>query len=114
MTTKPVAAFRAASHNDQEVPALCNEYPRSPLHLQSLEEAADILINEARMVLPGLQALFGFQLIAVFTERFASMSPWLQGLHLFATGLVALAVALIMTPAAYHRIAERGFVSKRF
>jgi hypothetical protein len=27
-------------------------------------------IEEARMVLPGIQALFGFQLIAVFNERF--------------------------------------------
>jgi hypothetical protein len=28
--------------------------------------------------------------------------------------MVALAIALIMTPAAYHRIAERGIVSRRF
>ena len=28
--------------------------------------------------------------------------------------MVAVAVALIMTPAAYHRIAERGIVSRRF
>ncbi|TLG71825.1 hypothetical protein [Methylocystis sp. B8] len=27
-------------------------------------------IEEARMVLPGIQALFGFQLIAVFNNRF--------------------------------------------
>jgi hypothetical protein len=28
--------------------------------------------------------------------------------------MIALAIALIMTPAAYHRIAEKGTVSRRF
>jgi len=31
-----------------------------------LRLAAEYLIEECRMVLPGIQALFGFQLIAVF------------------------------------------------
>ena len=36
-----------------------------------LSEAASHLLNECRMVLPGIQAIFGFQLIAVFNERFS-------------------------------------------
>ena len=39
--------------------------------------------------------------------------PVEQKLHLCALLLVASAVALIMTPAAYHRIAQRGIVSRR-
>jgi hypothetical protein len=35
-----------------------------------LAEAATYLLDECRMVLPGIQALFGFQLIAVFNQRF--------------------------------------------
>ena len=31
---------------------------------------AQMAIEEARMVVPGLQALFGFQLIAIFNRRF--------------------------------------------
>lgn len=31
-----------------------------------LSQAAQHLLEECRMVLPGIQALFGFQLIAVF------------------------------------------------
>ncbi len=56
------------------------------------------------MILPGVQALFGFQLIAVFNQGFGeklSMSE--QHLHLAALGLVAIAGALVMAPAAYHR-----------
>ena len=34
----------------------------------SLESQVKAAIDEARMVLPGIQALFGFQLIAVFNE----------------------------------------------
>ena len=68
------------------------------------------------MVLPGVQALFGFQLIAVYNQRFdQALSEEQQRLHLFSVFLTALTVVLIMAPAAYHRQAEpheitRGFV----
>jgi hypothetical protein len=81
----------------------------------SLPQAATHLLNEARMVLPGIQALFGFQLIAVFNQSFAQkLSHGEQILHLAATTLVAVAVALVMTPAAVHRQLEPRSVSERF
>jgi hypothetical protein len=66
------------------------------------------------MVLPGIQALFGFQLIAVFNERFSRLADFHQHLHLGAILLIAVSIALIMTPAAYHRQAEPGTVSPFF
>ena len=36
----------------------------------SLSKAAEYLLEECRMVLPGIQALFGFQLVAVFNQSF--------------------------------------------
>jgi hypothetical protein len=66
------------------------------------------------MVLPGIQALFGFQLIAVFNVRFDELTATLQALHLTALIAGAISMSLVMTPAAYHRIAERGRVSSRF
>lgn len=69
-----------------------------------LSQAATQLLEECRMVLPGIQALFGFQLIAVFNTAFGDkLSASEQRLHLLALGLVAIAAALVMTPAAYHR-----------
>jgi cytochrome bd-type quinol oxidase subunit 2 len=65
-------------------------------------------------VLPGIQALFGFQLIAVFNDKFAELQRSEQVTHLVSLLLVALAVAIIMTPAAYHRQAEQGRISDRF
>jgi uncharacterized membrane protein len=65
------------------------------------------------VVLPGIQALFGFQLIAAFNERFRQLSEGEQLIHFTAIMLVAIAIALIMTPA-YHRLAEQATVSMFF
>jgi hypothetical protein len=80
-----------------------------------LSQAAEYLLEEARMVLPGLQALFGFQLIAVFNARFGELlSPGEQRLHLLAIVLVVAAIALIMSPAAYHRQSGPDEISETF
>ena len=80
-----------------------------------LDKAVEYLLEECRIVLPGIQVLFGFQLATVFTERFAhALSTGEQRLHLLAIALVAIAIALIMTPAAYHRQAEPQHASERF
>ena len=81
----------------------------------SLESAAGHVLEECRMVLPGVQALFGFQLIAVFNQGFAErLSHPEQVLHLIAIALTVLSMALVMTPAALHRQAEPREVSERF
>ncbi|GAB6196222.1 DUF6328 family protein [Lysobacter xanthus] len=81
----------------------------------SLTKAADLVIEECRMVLPGVQALFGFQLVAVFSERFdKALSAHEKLLHLGSIALVVVAIALIMTPAAYHRLTGPDRVSAHF
>ena len=84
------------------------------VHRETLEEEATHVTDEARMVLPGVQAVLGFQLVAVFNQRFQDLSAGEQLLHLAAFLLTALAMGLVMTPAAYHRQVERGRVSRRF
>jgi len=73
-----------------------------------------MILDEARMVLPGIQALFGFQLIAVFTEGFRRLAGVERLAHLGSLLLVTIAIALIMTPAAYDRIVGEPRVSRRF
>jgi uncharacterized protein DUF6328 len=81
----------------------------------SLDSATTHILEECRMVLPGIQALFGFQLIAVFNDGFAEkLSSTQQILHLAAIVLVVVAVALVMTPAALHRQTQPQEVSDRF
>jgi hypothetical protein len=82
---------------------------------EPLSEVASHLLEECRMVLPGIQALFGFQLIAVFNTRFwDGLTQAHRTLHLAATALVAVSVALVMTPAAYHRQVLQESISRRF
>jgi len=77
---------------------------KEPEEKLTLAQAATFLLGECRMVLPGIQTLFGFQLIAVFNEPFFDrLTKGEQTLHLLATGLVAVSVVLVMGPAAYHR-----------
>ena len=80
--------------------------PTDGMERQHLEpfQAAEMLLEECRMVLPGIQGLFGFQLIAVFSQHFHDLlSRGEQELHLFAIALVGLSIALVMAPAAIHR-----------
>ena len=80
-----------------------------------LESAVTHLLEECRMVLPGVQALFGFQLIAVFSAGFeVQLSPFERRLHLLALALVAMAGALVMAPAAYHRQTRPREASAQF
>ena len=80
---------------------------------ETLKEEKANLVEEARMLLPGVQALFGFQTIAVFNDRFDALPAFVKHTHLLALGLVVLAMALVIAPAAFHRIAEPGCVSRR-
>jgi hypothetical protein len=84
------------------------------IHRQTLEEASTQVGGEARMLLPGVQTILGFQLMAVFNQRFEKFSSGEQVLHFAAFLLVALTMGLMLTPAAYHRHVERRIVSARF
>ena len=68
----------------------------------------DEMLTEARVVLPGAQALLGFQLAVTLTRAFEELPFSSKLVHAVALILVALAVILLMAPAAFHRIAFAG------
>jgi len=65
------------------------------------------MIEEARCILPGLQAVFGFQTIAVFNERFDDLEQYAQVCHVIGLVLLVIAMVMLMTPAVYYR-AQHG------
>ncbi len=75
---------------------------------------AQLAVEEGRMIVPGVQALFGLQMMSAFNTRFESLSSLNQILHLSALALTTVSIALIMAPAAYNRIAEPEIGSKFF
>jgi hypothetical protein len=74
----------------------------------------DQLLTEARVIIPGAQALFGFQFIAMLTTGFERLPQHAKLAHAVALGLIALNVILLMTPAALHRLSFGGEDSGSF
>ena len=79
----------------------------------SLETRIKQVLTEARVVLPGAQALLGFQLAAMLTDAFSKLPRTSQYVHLVSLGLLAVTIVLLMAPAAFHRIVERGEDTER-
>ena len=88
--------------------------PQAEEEKVKLSEAASFLLEECRMVLPGIQAIFGFQLVAVFNQRFGDLTEREQTVHFIAMSLNAIAIAMVMCPAAYHRMSMPFRVTRQF
>jgi hypothetical protein len=66
------------------------------------------MLTEARVILPGAQALFGFQLIVMLNPAFAALEDGPKRVHAVSLLCVALTVILLMAPAAIHRLSFAG------
>jgi Kef-type K+ transport system membrane component KefB len=74
---------------------------------QRLNRNLDQLLQELRIVLPGVQVLFAFLLAVPFSSRFAKVDGLERDVYFAALLLSALAVALLMAPSMHHRILFR-------
>jgi hypothetical protein len=72
------------------------------------------MLTEARVIIPGAQALFGFQCIAMLTTGFDRLPQGAKIVHAVALCLIAANVVLLMTPAALHRLSFGGEDSPNF
>jgi hypothetical protein len=71
------------------------------------------LLNELRVILPGVQVLFAFLLTVPFTQRFPQLNSLQTGVF-FATLLcTAIATALLIAPSSHHRILWREGVREQ-
>jgi len=85
-----------------------------PMPETELFDKVEQVLTEARVVLPGAQALLGFQFATIMIEGFDKLPESSKFIHLSSLLLMALSVILLMAPAAYHRIVERGEVTEHF
>ena len=65
------------------------------------------LLNELRVALPGVQFLFAFLLVVPFQQRGSQITDFQRGVYYVALAAAALATALLIAPAAQHRILFR-------
>jgi hypothetical protein len=101
-----------------EIMAARSSGPRSPKSQAdtvavSLKERVGDLMTETRIVLPGVQALLGFQFAAYLTQAFAKLPADARMAHDISLVLLLTSMVLLMTPAPFHRLAEDGRETER-
>jgi hypothetical protein len=71
------------------------------------------LLNELRVILPGVQFLFAFLLTVPFSQRFSELDSLETGVFFVTLLCTAIATALLMAPSAQHRILWREGVREQ-
>jgi magnesium-transporting ATPase (P-type) len=74
----------------------------------SLETKVEQMLTEARVILPGAQALLGFQVVITFSDAFEKLPFASKVVHSIALAFITLTVIWLMAPAAFHRIVYAG------
>jgi hypothetical protein len=80
----------------------------------SVHDKIHHVLTEARVILPGNQALLGFQFAVTLQQGFRELPASLRIVHLISLSLTALSTILLLSPAPYHRIVEDGEETERF
>lgn len=66
------------------------------------------LLNELRVVLPGIQVLFAFLLIVPFNDRFRELTEADRRIYFVSVVATALASVLLIAPTTQHRVRWRA------
>jgi hypothetical protein len=74
---------------------------------RDLDQEWSELLEEHRVVMPGAQVLFTFLLILPFQNRFGQVSETQEYVYFAGFSCAAIAIVLLITPAAGHRIRWR-------
>jgi hypothetical protein len=101
-------------HEGKEEKEMSQHKEEGQTQSTDLKAKIEQALTEIRVVLPGAQALLGFQFIAQLMESFEKLPLSSRYLHFVSLSLVAISIILMMTPAAYHRLVERGENTEHF
>jgi hypothetical protein len=66
------------------------------------------LLQELRVVIPGVQVLLAFLLTAPFQQRFASLPGSMRNAFFASIACATLATAFLIAPSAHHRLRWRA------
>jgi hypothetical protein len=77
---------------------------RHEMPLQRADRAYGEILQEVRVAQTGVQILFAFLLTLAFTARFKSTTALQRDIYVVALMLSAAATALLIAPAAFHRV----------
>jgi heme/copper-type cytochrome/quinol oxidase subunit 2 len=66
------------------------------------------LLNELRVMLPGVQVLFAFLLAVPFQQRWDDVTTFQRDVFFVTLCLVLISTVLLIAPTAYHRLNFRA------
>jgi hypothetical protein len=75
---------------------------------QRLDRELIELLNELRVVMPGVQLLFGFLLTVPFQQNFQKVDGFQRDVYFATLLLTAASAAFLMAPSAFHRLTFRA------
>ena len=106
----PISAKDQAHRHDRrlELEKQQQSESKEKKRMTSLDEKIKTALIECRMVLPGAQALLGFELVTMLEQGFSELPSIERIIHIAALLSIALATMTLMAPAAFHRLAEHG------
>jgi len=85
-----------------------------PKNKEELRKNSDQILQGIRIVLPGTQAVIGFQFIAFFNPVFQNLAQPLKNLH-FATLLLSIFCSvLLIAPVAFQQLGDDGDPTNAF
>jgi hypothetical protein len=74
---------------------------------ERLDRELTELLNELRVVMPGVQVLFGFLLTVPFQQGFQRIDGFQRDVYFATLLLTAASAAFLMAPSAFHRLTFR-------
>lgn len=74
---------------------------------EELDQEWSELVEEHRLAMPGTQVLFAFLLVLPFQQRFTELSGHQTYVYYAALLCAAVAIVLLITPTAAHRLLWR-------
>ena len=78
------------------------ETPRERANRELIE-----LLNELRVVLPGVTVLFAFLLAVPFAKGWSKVTPFERDVFLVAVLATGVAISFLTAPSSYHRLRFR-------
>ncbi len=79
-----------------------------------LQTKADEILQEIRIVLPGTEALLGFQFVIFFNPVFQGLPSTYQYIHFSTLILTMLCTILLVAPVAFQQVGEDGKITHSF
>jgi Family of unknown function (DUF6328) len=77
----------------------------------ALDRRVKTALDETRLLILGAQILFGFHLNAAFQSGFSDLTQSSRTLHAVSFLMMAVAIALLISPSLQHQFVDRGRAS---